>query len=187
MNAMIEFTTVSSEEEVQQILDLQALNHLTAVSEAEKASQGFVTVRHDWDVLTRMNRAAPSVIAKSDGKVVGYCLVMPRSFANDVPVLVPMFEMIESQTWNSRPVNDYRWFVMGQVCVAADFRGAGVFDGMYQKLKEVCKADYDLVITEVAARNTRSVRAHERVGFVTMKVYTEDLTGETWHLIGMQI
>jgi GNAT superfamily N-acetyltransferase len=178
------FTTVSNADEVTQILDLQALYHVSNVSAAEAAEQGFVTLRHDPIVLRRMNEAAPSIIAKDGARVAGYALVMPRSFAADVPLLQPMFEMLDGLSWRGHNLRDHaRWFVMGQICVARDYRGAGIFDGMYLKMKEVCRSDYDFVITEIAERNTRSLRAHARVGFQTLQIYPDEITGEIWHTV----
>lgn len=183
MNTDIVYTQVSSEKEVQQILDLQARNLAASLTPETIASQGFVTVKHDPEVLRRMNRAYPSVIAKAGGELAGYCLVMPREFAPQVPILAPMFAMLETLSWQGKSLQDCRWFVMGQVCVAEGFRGQGVFDGMYQKLREVCRRDFDFVVTEVAERNARSLRAHQRVGFETIHTYPDDTTGELWHVI----
>ena len=54
---------------------------------------------------------------------------------------------------------------MGQVAVAAGYRGQRVFDRMYAKLREAYMDRYDFVATEVSARNGRSLAAHYRVGF----------------------
>ncbi len=182
------FTTVSNLSEVQQILDLQAQNLVSALSAETMAGQGFVTVRHDPAVLQHMNEVAPAVIAKAGDRVVGYALVMPREFAADVPVLLPMFEMLNGLSWKGILLRDNpRWFVMGQICVAEDYRGMGVFDGLYLKMKEVYKPEYDFTVTEVAERNTRSMRAHERAGFQTLHVYPDETTGETWRVVVLEL
>ncbi|MCK6694313.1 MAG: GNAT family N-acetyltransferase [Thermoanaerobaculia bacterium] len=186
MDNTIVFTQVSNHREVGQILELQAQNLAASLTPEVIASQGFVTVKHDPEVLLEMNRAYPSVIAKAGDVLAGYCLVMPREFAPRVPVLAPMFAMLETLSWQGRPLSESRWFVMGQVCVTEAFRGQGVFDGMYRKLREVCRRDFDFVVTEVAERNTRSMRAHQRVGFETIHTYPDDTTGELWHVIAWQ-
>lgn len=182
------FTTVSDTSEVQQILDLQAQNHVSALSAETMARQGFVTVRHDPAVLQRMNRAAPAVIAKDGGRLAGYALVMPREFAADVPVLLPMFAMLNGLSWKGTPLRDNpRWFVMGQICVAEEYRGRGVFDGLYLKMKEAYGPQYDFTVTEVAERNARSLRAHERAGFQTLHAYPDETTGETWRVVVLEL
>jgi RimJ/RimL family protein N-acetyltransferase len=60
-------------------------------------------------------------------------------------------------------------------------RGSGVFDALYAEHRAQYADRYDLLVTEVATRNTRSMRAHERVGFRTLHTY-RDATDE-WALI----
>ena len=183
----IHFTTVSTSAEVQQILDLQQKNLAPALSAETMASQGFLTVRHDPAVLQRMNEAAPAVIAKDGDQLAGYALVMPREFSPEVPILQPMFEMLDGLVWNGITLRDNpRWFVMGQICVAEAYRGMGIFDGLYLKMKEVYRSQYDYTVTEVAERNTRSMRAHERVGFQTLHIYPDETTGEVWRVVVLE-
>ena len=178
------FSSVKSPKEVLQILELQAKNHVTQVSPAIAQSQGFVTVKHDPEVLQRMNEAAPGIIAKDGDVLAGYALVMPRSFARDIPILQPMFELLDTLQWKGRKLrDDPGWFVMGQICVAETYRGMGVFDGMYQKMKEIYRSEYDFTITEIAERNTRSIRAHERVGFETMHTFSDEIAREDWRVV----
>ncbi len=181
---MIAFTTVSRPDEVGQILDLQAANLVSALTPERIASQGFVTVRHDPGVLQRMNDAAPAIIATDGGQVVGYALVMPRTFAADVPILQPLFQRLDALCWRGAALREQtRWFVMGQICIAERHRGRGVFDGLYRTMADVSRGRYDFTVTEVAARNTRSLRAHARVGFKTLEVYADAATGEEWHIL----
>jgi hypothetical protein len=182
----IRYTTVSTPDQVRQILELQAVNLPTAVSAEAALRQGFVTVRHDPVVLQRMNEVAPGLVALDGDRVVGYALVMPREFAADVPILAPLFATLDALSWRGGPLSrNPRWFVMGQVCVAERYRGRGVFDGLYRAMGETYRDRYDFTVTEVAARNTRSRRAHQRVGFETVHVYADATTGEDWHVIAL--
>lgn len=184
----MQFTTVSNPLEVKQILELQAQNLAQVLSAETMASQGFLTVRHDPAVLQRMNEAAPAIIAKDGDVLAGYALVMPREFATAVPILLPMFDMLEGFSWRGKSLrSNPRWFVMGQICVAEDYRGQGVFDGLYLKMKEVYRPQYDFTVTEVAERNTRSMRAHERVGFETLHIYPDETTGEVWRVVVLEL
>jgi GNAT superfamily N-acetyltransferase len=184
MSGQVRFTTVASRGEVRQMAALQAANLTSALTAETIASQGFVTVRHDVDVLERMNRAAPGIIAKDGDRVVGYALVMPREFASDVPILAPLFDMLDALSWNGVSLRDWpRWFVMGQICIADGYRGRGIFDGLYRAMADEYRDRYDFTVTEVAARNTRSLRAHARAGFQTLRIYADATTGEQWHVI----
>jgi ribosomal protein S18 acetylase RimI-like enzyme len=174
--APVRFRPLAGDSEVRAVLRLQAA----------MASQGFVTVRHDPEVLRRMSRIAPGIVAVADERVVGYALVMPRTFAADVPILAPLFATLETLSWKGVPLaGNPRWFVMGQVCVAGDYRGRGVVEGLYRAMAAHYHDRYDFTVTEVAARNTRSLRAHARVGFETLHVYPDETTGEQWHVIAL--
>jgi L-amino acid N-acyltransferase YncA len=180
------FTTSSTPGDVSEILQLQAANHPSALTEEAISREGFVTVRHDASVLRRMNEEAPAIVAKSAGRVIAYALVMPRSYAAHVPILRPLFERLETLSWRGAALRDnLRWFVMGQICVAEGYRGRGVFDGLYRTMAESYGDRFDFTVTEVATRNARSLRAHARVGFQTVEVYTDPDTGEEWQVIAL--
>ena len=184
----IAFGTVSSAAEVREILDLQAANLPSALTSEAMARYGFVTVRHEASVLQRMNDIAPAILAKAHGRVVGYALMMPRSFADDVPILRPLFERLDTLSWRQEPLlGNPRWFVMGQICIADGFRGNGIFEGLYRTMAQTYGDQFDLTVTEVAARNGRSLRAHARVGFQTLHVYPDITTGEEWHVIARSL
>ena len=180
----IEFTTVSSAREVEQILALQAENHRDVVDAATAREQGFTSVRHDPAVLQAMNRAYPSAVAFSGDTIAGYALMMGQRFRSEVPLLEPMFARLDGFEWRGEPLaGNPRWFVMGQVCVAEPFRGQGVFDGLYARLREAYAPHFDFTVTEVSQRNQRSLRAHRRVGFETLHVYRDATVDETWEVV----
>ena len=54
---------------------------------------------------------------------------------------------------------------------------------VYQAMADAYRDRFDFTVTEVAARNTRSLRAHARAGFETLHVYPDATTGEQWHVI----
>ena len=180
----IEFSTVTHEHEVELILALQAENHRDHVDAATAASDGFTSVRHDPVVLQAMNHAYPSAIAKSGEQLAGYCLMMPQDFRDEVPILQPMFSLLQRLQWRGQVLaGNPRWFVMGQVCVARAFRGMGVFDGLYHRLREAYAPQFDFTVTEISQRNARSLRAHRRVGFETLHVYPDPVADETWEVV----
>jgi GNAT superfamily N-acetyltransferase len=177
------FTTVSTDDEIWQLLALQQKNLPRNISEEVANDQGFVTVVHNFDLLSRMNAAYPQIIAKDADKVVGYALVMPESFRNDVPVLTAMFTMLDELEYEGKLVKDYRYYAMGQICVAEGYRGQGLFDGLYAKHKAELSDKFDLCITEIAKRNTRSLAAHKRVGFEIIHEYFDTTHPELWEVV----
>ncbi len=169
----VEARPVRAERDLEQIVALQRLNLPRSLGEEERAREGFVTVEHTLEVLRLMHEIAPSIVAKDGDDLAGYALVMPVECRALLPVLEPMFQRLERFP--------RRYYVMGQICVAKAYRGRGVFDLLYAAHREHLRGRYDACVTEVSARNPRSLRAHRRVGFDEIERY-RDATDE-WVLL----
>jgi len=174
MHSPYTLATVQHRTELEQILALQRGNLKQSLSDEEMRSQGFVTVLHDLPALERMHELAPSIIARQGGELVAYALTMPRECRTLMPVLVPMFELFDTLQYRGKPLKDYRFYVMGQICIDKAHRGRGLFERLYDKHRELYQPRFDFIITEVSARNPRSMRAHERVGFQTVHTYRDE-------------
>lgn len=179
---MITYTLAESATDLEQILELQAANCEDSLSPEEISEQGFVTAKHNLALLDDMNRKYRHIVAKKDGQVIGYALVMLKEFSEKLPVLTPLINVVEELTYQSIPLRTATYFIMGQVCVAKEHRGQHVFAGLYNRLREQMQSHFDYVVTGVAQRNTRSVHAHYKVGFESILKFDSN-TGEKWDII----
>ena len=125
-----------------------------------------------------MNNACSHFIAVSGGEVVGYSLCMHPKFGNEIDILRPMFAEIRKHY----PNEDY--LVMGQICIARDFRGKGIFRALYEHMLRGIQPDFSIIITEVDLNNIRSLNAHYGVGFKLISEYQSD--GHSWALIQLE-
>lgn len=178
-NNKIIYCRASTDEELNQILRLQKLNLATALTNSEKEEDGFVTVDHTIDILKQMNDSCPHVIAKHGNQVVGYTLCMHTKFADGIEILKPMFKELDRVLSN----ND-KLIVMGQVCVDKLYRKRGIFRGLYNYMRQELKETFDYIITEVDAKNTRSLNAHLAIGFNILKKFNADHTD--WVIISLK-
>ena len=170
---MIVYKVTENIKELSEILKLQEANLLNNLSEEVKKEQGFVTVYHDMAILQTMHNIHPHIIASYNDVLIGYALSMSRKFSNDIPVLAPMFSKIKASE-----KRDSNYLIMGQVCVAKDFRGKGVFRGLHDHMKQLFTDVYDCIITEINIKNSRSMNAHDAIGFQELVRY--DFEGEIW-------
>lgn len=163
---------VETERELEQILALQRRNLVAG-------PDGFVTVRHTLDVLKAMHAQLRSLVARDDaGDVVGYALSMVREARVMLPILEPMFARLDALP----ALKGRRWYVMGQVCVDEAWRGLSVFDALYAGHRSHHATAHDALVTEIATRNGRSLRAHARVGFVEIDRYRDET--DEWSVVG---
>lgn len=168
---MITYTHANTVQELQGIIDLQLANLPVTISKEEALEQGFVTVQHTLDILQKMNAIEPHYIALDGTKVVGYVLAMTKASKNDIPILEPMFDLFNQIPYKGQTIADFKYMVVGQVCVSKDYRGKGIFDQLYAEYRNKFAAKYDFAVTEIAVKNLRSMTAHQRVGFQEIHRY----------------
>ena len=182
MEAPIKLTLARKDYQLKQILQLQKANLIESVDADTASTQGFVTATHDLPLLKRMGASAAPVIAIRERTVLGYCLAMTRDFAADVPVLTALFERQDATEHRGELLGDSDYLVMGQICVAEEARGKKVADRMYKYLRACYHLRFPYCVTAIDARNTRSLRVHERVGFEVLDRFQAP-DGRNWVIV----
>jgi hypothetical protein len=175
----------TAEKDLQGILALQQLNLKRNVPLNLLKEQGFVTVEHRPNILTAMNNVLPSIVARDDcDNIVGYALSMPREFVRDVPELHTHFERFNSVEYDGRPMNQYHYYMMGQSCVASEYRGQKVLARMLQYHRALHGDLYQLLVTTISQENPRSLRAHMAAAdFVIVASFHDRNTDSGWHVL----
>ncbi len=179
---MLQYIPIETEQVIQQIIVLQRENLTKNLDRAEIASQGFVTVEHDPTVLKKMNDLEQGVAIRDGDKIVGYCLAMVREFAGEIIILENLFKKLDTLNFKGQLLSNLSYIVVGQVCIAKSHRGRGLFDTMYEAYRKLLSPKYEYAVTEIAGRNLRSLKAHQRVGFKTLLEYTNE-EGEDWVIV----
>lgn len=160
--------------ELLQILELQKANLFSCLAPEVREREGFLKIRHNLPLLRKMQAAGPQIVALHGRELAGYALCMHPSQEADIPDLKPLFDFVRRTLPEG---SDYR--VMGQVCVAAPFRRQGHFRKLYDTLRA---AVHPLpIITEIASVNTRSLAAHQAIGFRKLGSHQETELG--WEVV----
>ena len=178
---MVSIKLVETEEELQGIRDLQEANLSTNLSAEEAAAEGFVTASYTLDFLRTMHRSHPSVIAKDGDKVVGYALVATQEIRPHHDLLSGLFDEIDRLRYQGRPIAEREYVVVGQLCVGKGYRGMGLAKKMYDFYREALQEKFDSCLTDVVQSNKRSLRAHEKTGFIV--VGTLEYGGVGWDVV----
>jgi len=179
MKPIVVYKRAQSNIELNQILELQQENYPTSVSEEERIKEGFVTVRHDFELLKMMNDKCPHILAVHNEKIIGYALCMLKEFKDEIEVLKPMFQQIKNCLKSNQT-----YMVMGQICIDKSYRKQGVFRGLYNYMKQQLRPEFDMVITEVDVANSRSLNAHYAIGFKSLHTYNSN--NQEWALVSWE-
>ncbi len=174
-------TIVTHTDELQQIVELSHKNLRGNIPLNEHETQGFITWDYSFDLLKKMNAQQPHIIVKENNKVIGYALVALKTASHFHTDLEAMIQQLERITYNGKKLSEYRYYVMGQICIDHHYRGKGVFKMLYTHHKKLFEEEYDFVVTEISTRNNCSLRAHEKLGFTTICTYTDAL--DEWNVV----
>ncbi|RYH05666.1 GNAT family N-acetyltransferase [archaeon] len=173
---------VWSHEDVEMIKALQTANLGRNLSDEVKVKEGFVTAEYTIEFLQRMNSICPSIVARSaEGQIVGYIMVVSRELCMEHSLLTDLYHAFASIEYNGKRLEDTNLVVVGQVCVAAGYRGQGLVHRMYSYYKHCLSSDFDCAVTDVATSNPRSMAAHLKSGFRIIRTIPYD--GLEWHII----
>ena len=105
--------------------------------------------------------------------------------AHDIPVLLPLFDRLAELSYHGKPLSDYAYYIMGQICIDEACRGQGIFRKLYEAHKVHFHADYDYCFTEISSSNHKSLAAHASVGFKTMDTYSDD--NDKWVIVALDL
>ena len=172
---------VTTTEELDQIARLSAANLAANLSAAEKAKEGFVTWPYTPESLRTLHSVTPSILVKDGDQVVGYAIVLIRECAAVYQPLEEAMHYFGSVRYEGKSLLDYRVYFMGQICVHPDYRGKGVFGLLYDFHRQQLFPQYEMLITEISTANPRSLRAHERTGFVIVDTRRDEM--DEWDLV----
>ncbi len=178
---MIEVTRASSMEDILQMKALQSQNLRQNISDEEARAQGFLTATYSEAYFKEMHDAAPAIVAKDGDRVVGYALVATQAVRQGHDLVEGLFNSIDECMYDGKLLSAQKYVVVGQLCVAKEYRGMQLVDRMYQHFAESMYPGYQYVVTDVDVDNTRSLRAHERSGFEV--IGTLEYGGKKWNIV----
>ena len=161
----VEVTRVSSPSEIIGVRDLQALNLKQNITAEEAIEQGFLTAAYTIEYLQEMNAFFPSIIAKDGDKVIGYALVATKDIRKGHDLIEGLFDAIDVCEYNGQLLRDVNYVVVGQLCVAKEYRGQDLVQRLYGHFRDCLSSEFTYLVTDVAKANVRSLKAHKKRGF----------------------
>ncbi len=170
-------------EEISSLLDLQKENLRVNLDSQTIESQGYVSFIYNPIIIERMMADEPQIIARADNQVVGYALVSTIEVMKTFEAAIPMLDKIAQLDYKGTPCREQTYYLVGQVCVKAGYRGMGILEAIYEGHRQAFSDRYDFAVTEVAVDNGRSLAAHHRIGFETIHVFFDAFNGKEWHII----
>lgn len=124
---------------------------------------GGLSVRQNAEWFKRTMLEMPLIVARRDGKIVGYVVATTLAAKSHVAIVQAMLRSFPA------PPNCYAY---GPVCVAATERGKGLAGLLCEELRTHLSGRP--AMTFVRADNIPSLRAHRKMGMRELGAFTSD-------------
>ena len=121
------------------------------------ASGGNLSVRLPTDWFAGAMQEMPLIVARHDGKVVGYVVATSLAAQMHIPI-------VQTMVGKFPPPTDC--FIQGPVCVAQSERGKGLVGLMFAEMRR--RLPGRAAITFIRSDNAASLRAHEKMGICAL-------------------
>jgi len=162
---MIQLKRAETLDELKSIKALQDANLRKNLSDEVAEQNGFLMAEYSIEFIKRMNDVEPHIIAVDQDKIVGYVLVSTHKTGTAHSLLLDLYNNIDQLNYNNIELKNASYVIVGQLCVAKSHRGAGLSQQLYQYFRNELEHQFDYCITDVATENTRSIKAHLKIGF----------------------
>ncbi|MFF4390230.1 GNAT family N-acetyltransferase [Streptomyces sp. NPDC001552] len=151
----------AAEADAPAMAELFAANHHDALTERQRAEQGFVQGRLDVGALRAMVGARELLVADDGGRIVGLlALAAPTNLADPSPPVAGLLQAQGALEWQGRPLAEARWLLYGPVVVAAAYRGRGVARALFTMALAAASERAEVVVAFIEAGNVPSWKVH---------------------------
>ncbi|MEU1657516.1 GNAT family N-acetyltransferase [Streptomyces griseofuscus] len=165
--------------------ELFAANHYDALTERERAEQGFVQGAFDTESLRSMAEQGTLLVADDDGHLAGLLgLATPENLTSPPPPIRALLAVQDSLHWQGRPLRSIPFLLYGPVVVAAAYRGRRVARGLFTAALRSAAGRADLLLAFIELSNQTSWRVHVN-GFGMTPLGDFTIGSRTYGVVGV--
>lgn len=145
------------------LVSLQNSNLASNLSDDQRRD-GFLSVSFSAKQFADMNDDLCVVVGTQEKVVKAFLCASTVEFNKPFALPKTMIDRFPQAIYDSKPLSDWLVCIAGPVCIDAALRGQGVLEMLYDCFYDIAPPQYELATVFVSADNTRSIRAHEKLG-----------------------
>lgn len=131
--------------------DLDGIVELQAANQPDRG--GMLSASSSRVSIAEKMREMPLIVARRDGRIVGFLMTGSRAMAAEVPIVDAMLAVYSGES---------DAYVYGPICVAAEERGTGLAQAMFAELRRLLPRREGILF--IRRDNVASLRAHQKMG-----------------------
>ena len=154
-------TRVAIEADISGILELQAKNLYTNLSEADRKN-GFVTTPFTIEQIKIVLNQTGLFVAEMESGIVGYAFAGSWDFFSQWPIFPYMVSRFPQLNFKEHSLTTSNTFQYGPVCIDQALRGGNIFPQLFATMRSGMASRYPIGLTFINKANPRSFAAHTR-------------------------
>jgi hypothetical protein len=152
---------IADTDDIAGVINLQMQYLYVNLSEEERA-KGFVTTPFNEDQLRAIIEKRGLFIADDNGRIAGYAMAADWGYFLQWPIFCHMTGLFPDLKFGNIRITVKNSFQYGPVCIHELYRGSGVFQELFNKMRHEMSAQYPVGLTFINKINTVSFNAHTR-------------------------
>jgi hypothetical protein len=154
-------TRIANELDISGILELQAQNLYTNLSESERA-EGFVTTPFTATQIKTLLAEMGVFVIEQESKIAGYAFAGTWDFFSQWPIFLYMVSRFPQLQLQGTPLTVRNTYQYGPVCIDHTLRGSGAFPQLFETMRSSFTTRFPIGVTFINQANPRSLAAHTR-------------------------
>lgn len=95
-------------------------------------------------------------------ELIGYRMAQTLEFNARFPLLSAIIDRFPHIDFEGKKLSEVEAFISGPTCIAEDWRGKGVHEGIFKAMLSLVRDRFDVGVTFVAKTNPRSLAAAQK-------------------------
>lgn len=168
------------------VKELLEVHHVKNLSEEEK-KDGFVTTDMTIEQLTSLQEKENGITIAIDNKtnkMVALLLGGSWDFLKEWPMFEYMTTILKDYKFKGKALDTSTSYQYGPICVAQDYRGLGIGEGLLKLQLETFSSRFPVVVTFVNVLNPRSYAFHIRNNFEDVGLF--GFNNNKYHMMAIE-
>jgi hypothetical protein len=152
----------------------------------EQRKDGFLSIRFTRDDFARMANEVAIVVANDNGALAGLLCAEWIDKTGMPPVVDTVARTFLDSRFRGKPGREWKAFLEGPLCIAAQHRGEGLRRGLHRAMLGVVRGRYEVAVTFIAFDNPRSYHGATAHGGED-EVGSFELNGKRYHVLAFPV
>ena len=145
--------------DIHNVLALQKLNLFDNLTEEER-EDGFVTTPFTYTQIREIIGLKGLFVTEIEEEIIAYAFAGSWKYFSQWKLFKVMIASFPKLIFDGKRINTQNTFQYGPICIHKNFRGIGVLQSLFEKMRLEMLKKYPISITFINKENKRSLFAH---------------------------